>query len=136
MKMPEINRARVCFISLKAREFDAQEGIAEPDYGSNASDDSFVQILEAYGDDPTFEELQGAIDALSEDDQCALVALAWVVRGDFYADDWERALDTAREQRTEHTALYLIGMPLLSDYLEGGLSEFGMDCEDINIDHL
>ena len=136
MKMPEISRARVCFIALKAREFDAKEGIAEPDYGSNASDDSFVQILEAYGDDPTFEELQGAINALGEDDQCALVALAWVGRGDFYADDWERALDTAREQHTEHTALYLIGMPLLSDYLEGGLSEFGMNCEDINIDHL
>ena len=37
-------------------------------------------MLEAYPDDPTFQELQSAIDSLNEDEQSALVALV-VSRG-------------------------------------------------------
>jgi hypothetical protein len=136
MATPEIDRAKVCFIALKARELDAQEDVVEPDYGSNASDDGFVQVLEAYEDDPTFDELKAAIDGLNWDEQCGLVALTWVGRGDFEADGWDEALKLAQDQHTEHTALYLIGIPLLSDYIESGLSTFGMTCDDIDFDHL
>jgi len=136
MATPEIDRAKACFIMLRAREFDAQEDVVEPDYGSNASDDDFAQVLEAYEDDPTFEELKDAIDGLNWDEQCTLVALTWVGRGDYGADDWDEALALAQEQHTQHTALYLIGIPLLSDYLEAGLAEFEMSCEDIEIEHL
>jgi Protein of unknown function (DUF3775) len=136
MATPEIDRAKACFIALKARELDAQEDVVEPDYGSNATDDGFVQILEAYEDDPTFIELKAAIDNLNWDEQCVLVALTWVGRGDFEADGWDEALQLAQDQHTEHTALYLIGIPLLSDYVENGLSTFGMTCDDIEIDHL
>jgi hypothetical protein len=38
--------------------------------------------------------------------------------------------------RAEQTASYLLGMPLLADYLEEGLSLFGQSCEDFEINRL
>ena len=136
MATPSIDRTKVCYIMLRAREFDAQEGVVEPQYGSNATDDSMVQVLEAYEDDPTFEELRDAIDGLNWDEQCALVALTWIGRGDHDAEEWDDTLALAEQQHTDHTAAYLIGIPLLSDYIEGGLAAFGMSCEDIELDRL
>lgn len=134
--MLELDTNKVCYILLKAREFDAQVEIVEPDYGSDAVDDQCRQVLEAYADDPTFDEVKTAIDNLNVDEQCQLVALAWVGRGDYAAGDWEEALGAARDGRTDHTALYLLGMPLLSDYLEEGLAAFDHSCEDFEMGHL
>jgi hypothetical protein len=30
----------------------------------------------------------------------------------------------------------VLGMPLLSDYLEEGLSQFGLGCDDVEMQHL
>jgi hypothetical protein len=95
-----------------------QVEVEEPDYGSNAADDKFVQVLGAYADNPTFAELRSFIEAMNEDDQVELVALAWTGRGDFERGEWDEALRLARERHRGSTALYLCGMPLLGDYLE------------------
>ena len=47
-----ISPEKVCFLIVKAREFDAKEAVDEPDPGSNPSDDKDVEVLEDYGDDP------------------------------------------------------------------------------------
>jgi hypothetical protein len=49
---------------------------ADPDSGSNPSDDLDVDVLEDRTDDPTLEELSTAGDAVNEDEQTDLVALA------------------------------------------------------------
>ncbi|MEK0082821.1 DUF3775 domain-containing protein [Benzoatithermus flavus] len=72
---------------VKARAFDVQEDMVEEDYGGNPIDEGFREVLAAYGDDPTFQELHIFIDGLDEDEQCAPVALAWVGRGDYPADE-------------------------------------------------
>jgi hypothetical protein len=41
-----------------------------------------------------------------------------------------------RDVRERHTADYLLGTPLLPDYLEDGLAEFGLTCEEFEIGHL
>lgn len=134
--MIEMDLNKICFIVVKARQFDAQEDVVEPDYGSNASDDQFRQVLEAYADDPTAEELRETVDDLNIDEQCQLVALAWLGRGDYTADDWDDAVATARDAHNEHTAAYLMGMPLLADYLEEGLAAFELSCEDFETGRL
>ena len=133
---PNIATTTVCYIVVKAREFEAQEDVVEPDYASDAVDDGFRQVLEAYADDPTFDELRTFIDDLNVDDQCQLVALAWVGRGDYSKGDWDEALSLARERHNERTSLYLLGMPLLPDYLEEGLAAFDLSCEDFEMGHL
>jgi Protein of unknown function (DUF3775) len=112
---------------LKAREFDALVGAENPDDASDAIDDDAVAILEDRADNPTGAELAGAINALSIDEQVALVALAWLGRGDFEADGWDDAKQLARERRTGSSARYLMGMPMLGDFLEDGAAALGFD---------
>lgn len=135
-EVPGIDLDKVCFIMIKARMFEAQEDVVEPEYGSNASDDDFRQVLEAYGDDATSQELREAIDDLNWDEQCRLVALVWIGRGTYDASQWDEALKDAEEGHSNHTAAYLIGMPLLSEYIEEGLAAFDLSCSDAEIARL
>jgi len=69
-----ISPEKVCFLIVKAREFDAKDEITEPDPGSNPSDDKDVSVLEDHADDPVLEEVTSLIKSLSEDEQIDLVA--------------------------------------------------------------
>jgi len=126
-----INSEKVCHIITKARAFDAKEEMSDPDSGSNASDDGMADVLEDLPDDidATRLELLEFIRAMDEDEQINLVALAWIGRGTYDIGEWREALNEARAQRNKRTAEYLIGLPLLGDYLEEGLAEFGLNCE-------
>jgi hypothetical protein len=123
---------KVCHIIVKARAWNAKEADADPDSGSNATDDRMADVLENTADDATRQELAAFINSLDEEEQIALVALAWVGRGTFDAGDWQQALDTARAERNGRTADYLLGLPLLGDYLDEGLAAFGRSCADFN----
>lgn len=131
-----ISPEKVCFIIIKAREFDVKDEVTEPDPGSNPSDDRDAAILEDHDDDPVLEELTSLIDSLSEDEQIDLVALAWLGRDDFAASDWSSVRAQAADAHNSRTASYLLGMPLLGDYLEEGLSMLGYSCEDFEIERL
>jgi hypothetical protein len=133
--MPDINLDKVCFVIIKAREFDVQYRALEQD-DSNASDDHFVSVFGSDKDDSVRKELREFIDAMDEDEQCKLVALCWVGRGDFSEDDRTEAVNEARARRENSTATYLIGMPLVSDYLEEGLSKFDLSCQDFETGRL
>jgi len=118
----EIDRSKVEEIIQKARMFDAKEELSDPQSGSNATDDDMRDILEDVADDPTCQELLEMIRNLDEDEQIRLVALAWVGRGTFDASEWKDAVKQARAAHNNRTAEYLIGLPLLGDYLEEGLA--------------
>jgi hypothetical protein len=135
---PELNISadKVCFIILKAREFDAKVDPVEPDPGSNASDDGEREILEDYADDPTLAELRSIIDDLNDDEVVDLIALAWVGRGDYGREGWLEARGLARERHKRRSADYLLGMPALGDYLEEGLATLGHSCEDFGMGRL
>lgn len=47
-----ISPEKVCFIVVKAREFDAKDIVTDPDSSSNASDDAMRSVLEDHADDP------------------------------------------------------------------------------------
>jgi hypothetical protein len=131
-----ISPEKVCFVIVKAREFDVKDETADPDPGSNPSDDMGVDVLEEHSDDPVLEELTSFIDALSVDEQIDLVALAWLGRDGTAAGDWT---DTRREAARAHnkrTASYLLGMPMLADFLEEGLSLLGLSCEEFEMGRL
>jgi hypothetical protein len=131
-----ISSDSVCFIIVKAREFDAQDVMTDPDSGSNAADDGAASVLEAHSDDLTQKELVAFINALSEEEQTDLVALLWLGRGDGTMEDWNDLRDEAQRQHNNRTATYLLGEPLLSDHLEEGLAQFGFTCEDFEIGRL
>jgi len=131
-----ISPEKVFFVIVKAREFDAKDEQTEPDPGSNPADDKDVAVLEEHEDDPVVEELTSFINSLSEDEQIDLVALAWLGRDDYTADDWAAVREEATTAHNKRTAEYLLGTPLVGDFLEEGLSLLGYSCEDFEINRL
>ncbi len=126
----------VCFLIVKAREFDVKVDPEDDDSGSNPSDDGDIDVLEDRRDDPTYAELMGTLEALNEDELSDLVAMTWIGRGDFDVDDWEEAKEQAQQRGAKGTAEYLLGTPLLRDFLESCFIDLGYSCEDIEEEHL
>lgn len=139
-EMPDLELSiatdQVCFIIVKAREFAVKEWPSVPDDGGNPSDDRMVEVLEQRRDDPVFAELHAFIGALDEDQQVDLVALALLGRGDYGVEDWQEARSDAAAARNGRTSDYLLGMPLLAEFLEEALSQTGRNCSDEDMQHL
>ncbi|MBX6369956.1 MAG: DUF3775 domain-containing protein [Rhodospirillales bacterium] len=121
------------FIIAKAREFDAETAPVDEDSGSNPSDDAERDILEDTEDNPTRVELVDAIDSLSNLQKVELLALMWLGRGDFAKEEWRDALAEAERAHDEKTTDYLVGTPMLADYLEEGLLQLGYTIEGSEI---
>ena len=131
-----VSPEKVCFIIMKAREFDAKDEVTEPEPGSNPTDDMNIEVLEEHEDDPVVEELTSLINSLSEDEQIDLVALAWLGRDDYSASDWTTVREEAARAHNQRTADYLLGTPLVGDFLEEGLSMLGYTCKEFEIGRL
>jgi hypothetical protein len=129
-----ISPERVFFIIVKAREFDEQVALSDPDSGSNPADDREIDVLEEVADNPVVQELQSAFDGLNVDEQLDLLALNWLGRGDFSA--FAEARREAEGLNEVHAARYLIGTPKLGDYLEEGLSQLGHSLEEFEVNRL
>lgn len=82
-------------------------------------------LAEEEEEDLTEEELRELIDDLNVDEAAELVALVWVGRGDYDAAEWADAVSEARQRGNRRTSSYLLGMPMLADYLEEGLEAIG-----------
>lgn len=132
----DIAPEKVAHVIIKAREFDAKVGAWNDSVEEGDADEDPSAILEDFASDPTAAEITGFIDALNDDEQASLVALAWVGRGTFEPEEFGDAVETARSERTASTASYLLGLPLLADYLEEGLEKMGFSANDVESDVL
>jgi hypothetical protein len=129
-----ISPEKLCFIIVKAREFEEEDVVAE-----DASSDDNATAASRVADDAgnaVRDEVAGFIDALTEDEQIDLVALTWLGRGDGTTDDWDDLRAEAARAHNKRTSRYLLGMPLLPDYVEEALSLLGLSCEDYEIGRL
>ncbi|MEL6838195.1 MAG: DUF3775 domain-containing protein [Pseudomonadota bacterium] len=75
-------------------------------------------------------EFDAFVERLNEDEQAGLVAVFWIGRGSFEAEDLSEALDTATREATVPTAEYLKGSPHLPDHLEAGLEALGVNANE------
>ncbi|WP_170411851.1 DUF3775 domain-containing protein [Ruegeria atlantica] len=103
--MMEISPRKIAQVAMMGRELDRAEG-----------------------------ELRAFIDRMSEDEQAELVAVMWVGRESFFAEDLPEAIATAKSEASTPCADYLIGTPHLSDHLENGLDALGISAEDVEND--
>lgn len=122
---------KVAHVIVKAREYGAKVGAWNDTTEEGDADEDPAAILEDFADDPTSDELAGFISALNEDEKAALVALVWVGRGTYEPEEFSEAVETASLEKVNSTAMYLLGLPLLADYLEEGLEKLGHSPEDI-----
>src|ERR1700738_1568996 len=98
--MPElaISAEKVGFLIEKTREFDVKEGATDPDSGSHGAGDNMIDVLEADGADPVVRERTGVINAMTEDEQIALVALMRLGRGDGGIEEWDELRREAADE--------------------------------------
>lgn len=132
-----ISPEKVCFLIIKARRFDASAELVEADPEEVSQPEEDIEdVTEEFVEDPAYLEIKELIDDLNEDEQIELVALAWIGRDTYDADDWEEAVEEARRAHNDHTAEYLLGMPKLGDFLEEGLAAAGYTCDVFELKHL
>ena len=124
---------KLAYIVTKAREFDAEVPPVDEDSGSNPSDDAERDVLEFGANNPTHQELTDAIDSLSDRERVELLALTWLGRGDYTKEEWRDVLEEAHRVHDERETQYLVGTPLLADYLEEALSQLGYSLEEFEI---
>ena len=135
--MLTIDLDKVRFVIEKARVFDADMEMGDEDEdlhatGAHTTDELLEDedLDESEEDDPVYGELREMINDLNVDEQVELVALTWVGRGTYGPDEWDVAMEEAQRAHNRRTAEYLLGMPLLADYLAEGLAAFGERVEE------
>lgn len=141
----EIKPEHVCHVIFRARALNAGGDLFEAgddDTGGPSRPAGYDEETvdeerhEEFEHDENYVELKAFIDELAQDEQCELVALTWLGRGDDTSlDDWEEFVRLAYERHNDRTADYLLGMPLLSDYLQEALGLFDINCEDFEDEH-
>ncbi len=127
-EMPEINPAKVCFVIEKSRELLGEDVGLKPDASNPTDDGERIMLTDAANSIRC--ELVEFIRGLDVDESAALVALAWIGRGDYEVDDWRGAVAAAQDRHEGPAWRYLLGMALLPDYLQDALSAFGRSCEN------
>ena len=127
--MPElaVSAEKVAFLIEKAREFDAKEGTTDPSSGSNATDDNMIDVLEDDANDSVVQEITAFVNGLTDDERVDLITLMRLGRGDGEVEEWDELRRETRDTLDRPVAPYLLGEPLVSDYLAEGLSAFGID---------
>lgn len=126
----EIAPEKVAHVIIRAREYDAKVDA----WNTDNDDDTGGEQSKA--DQGLHDELAAFIDALNDDEQNHLVALCWIGRGTYDPEDFDEAVETAQSERVNSVAEYLLGQPLLADYLEEGLDRMGVSVEDAESDVL
>jgi hypothetical protein len=128
--MLNIPLTTIGWIIVKAREFDVKDADTGDGDGSDGGDP--MGVLEDRAGDPTFSELTSWIEDLNDNQKAELVALFWLGRGDADADEFSALVGEAQgQQRKGSTARYLLGSPMLGDYLEEGLERLGVDTSEL-----
>jgi hypothetical protein len=125
--MLNISLDTVGWIIVKARELNVK---VEDDNEGDEQDDP-LGVLQDRDDDPTEDELRSWIEDLTDTEQAELVALFWLGRGDGEPGDFPDLVEQARRSRSGKTSKYLLGEPLLADYLEEALEALGHDTSEI-----
>jgi len=119
-----ILKAKAVGAALNDDYADGSEHEVELD-GDTHDSHSHDGLAEEKEENLTEEELRELIDDLNVDEAADLVALVWIGRGDYDAAEWTEAVNEARQRRGTRTSSYLLGLPLLADYLEEGLEAIG-----------
>src|SRR6185436_16109344 len=88
-----ISSEKVCFLIVKAREFDVQDVDTELEDGSNPGDDRMIDVLEESRDNPVQQELRTFIAELDEDEKADLIGLMRLGRGDGTMEEWQALRD-------------------------------------------
>lgn len=126
-----INPDIVCALIEKAKVFHSKEEVT---FGEEIPDSEYeydwAQILADHEDDLTYLEVHTTIENLDPDQKVDLLALMYLGRGDFDANDWSGAHKEAKIRLPPNLAGYLFSKPLIASYWEKSLELLGYSCDE------
>lgn len=125
-----LNATRIEELVLRLNAVMAKEGTNISDLGGNATDDQVTATLQETEGDLSRNEITQEIESMNDEQQDALVALFWIGRGDAEPAAWEQTKALARQQHEGLVSRYLLGKPMVGEYLTEGLEkmlEYGVD---------
>lgn len=120
----------LCRIIARLREYEASVPTADPDDGSNPTDDGGVAVLDDAADSSVEDELRAAIDDLADDEQQEMIALAMVGRGTYDATEWDEAMEAADDEAGD-PADWVLAQPMAAALIETGMAAFDLNCDDV-----
>ncbi|MET4130816.1 DUF3775 domain-containing protein [Roseovarius sp. MBR-6] len=124
------NDTRIEELVLRFNAVMAKDGTDISDLGGNATDDEVTATLQETEGDLSRNEITQEIESMNDEQQDALVALFWIGRGDAEPAAWEQTKALARQQHEGLVSRYLLGRPMVGEYLTEGLEkmlEYGVD---------
>lgn len=119
-------KARAASSALQDTFEDGHEGDVEFNADALSENHGHDGLAEEEDGDKSDVELRELIEDLNVDEASELVAITWIGRGDFDAEEFIQATSEARDRAVGSTAEYLLGMPLLADHLEAGLDALSL----------
>jgi len=128
----DINAERLSLLITLAREYDEDVPSDDDEDDENHVGEAIdEELVEEHEYDLAYQELKGALESLSRDELNCVVALVWLGRGTYDQDEFEDALSEASELDPARIPDYLIGTPLLPEYLEEGMTKMGLELEEL-----
>lgn len=126
----ELVPEKVGFIIQLARQLDNGDSLSDESGTAKSLDSVDYETLDEPLEDPSGDQISDYINSLNEDEALDLVALMWVGRGTYRSEQFDLARQVAADEATHTTSEYLLGTPLLADYLEDGLEAMGFSVEE------
>jgi len=128
----DINAERLSLIITLAREYDEDLPSDDDEDDENHIGEAIdEELVEEHEYDLAYQELKGALESLSRDELNCVVALVWLGRGTYDLEEFEDALTEASGLDPARIPDYLIGTPLLPEYLEEGMTKMGLELEEL-----
>lgn len=121
--MPELHSDTIAEVILLAREIGESTRIGIHDGVRHKSAGSMAE-----------KEFRAFVGNMPDEEKICLVAVLWIGREDFAAEEYDEAYALARQSATSPTEDYLLGVPMLSSFLESGLEALGVSAVDVEDD--
>ena len=87
-------------------------------------------ILYAHELDRGGREFTAFVEGLNEDEAAELVAIMWIGRGSFEAEEFQDVVQIAASETVIPTSEYLLDTPHFGDHLEAGMEALGLEVRE------
>lgn len=129
--MLSISKQKLANVIWHAKKFEENNG-----HWDQVVHGSFQEDMASSHDDDlspvtTRSELTEIVDELSEAEKISLIAVSMVGRGTVEADQFDKAIALAKTEVINRAGNYLLGIPMVGDYLEEGLDKLSYLFDDV-----
>jgi hypothetical protein len=139
--MLELIRPLVDTIIKKRNQLDATQAtkcttideVLVPETTSSPADTLSLPIVDKLKNTSIYQELYTFINDIELEQKAILLAIIWLGRGEYTHEEWNKAIEKAKEYQPELIPEYIITLPDVCIYLKRGLEIYSQNALDNSI---